>query len=599
MHVSQDDRTVFISSDGGEQKIQSQPGETLLTCLQSAGVYLPALCGGQGTCGKCKIQVVSGFLEPSPVDRVHLSEADLQGGFRLACTAYPTEALSIHLPETGEQAFQGINRFEPGNTVITTMHPEAISLEKSRLSFTRQVDKAAQSRISLNALVQISKLADKMGKDAPVYVYRDKGTIVHISERPQDLYVIGIDIGTTTIAFALVNVHTGQIPGRLSMVNKQRKFGADVISRIQQAQGGALPDLSQSVRKQITQGIATLCRNHGIDTQDVGKIAIAANTTMIHLLLGLSCNTLGQYPFTPVTLDMVSFNYGEVFEGNLTCEVVILPGISTYVGADIVSDILFAEMYQTQEPELLIDIGTNGEMALATAGKILCTATSAGPAFEGGNIRWGTGSVPGAIASVIYQDGRFTITTIENHPPIGICGSGVVDIVYQGLKNGLILPNGRFNQTSAALSRHEKASDDKPLPITDLFLAQTEDAQDITFCQKDVRELQLAKSAIRSGIDALLHHAGLGYDAIKTLFIAGGFGYNLNFDSGAGIGLIPRALKPKVKLIGNSALGGTVRYLLNPDNETTLNTIVDISEEYSLPEDRYFNDIFIDNIDFE
>jgi uncharacterized 2Fe-2S/4Fe-4S cluster protein (DUF4445 family) len=289
-------------------------------------------------------------------------------------------------------------------------------------------------------------------------------------------------------------------------------------------------------------------------------------------------------------------NYRELFEGDLFCEVAVLPGISTYVGADITAGILFSGIHRSREPAAFMDIGTNGEMALAFGGKILCAATAAGPAFEGGNILWGTGSVPGAISKARFRkvgaapegkspEGQFEITTIGGKEPVGICGSGVVDIVYQGLVNGLILPGGRFDR--------------KSLPANEIFLARAPDGRDIVFCQKDVRELQLGKSAIRSGFDAMLNYAKLGYDDIKTLYIAGGFGFNLNLESGAGIGLIPRELLPKVSLAGNSALGGAAKYLLNPDYGETLYRITEEAVEFSLPSDKFFNSSFINNVNFD
>jgi uncharacterized 2Fe-2S/4Fe-4S cluster protein (DUF4445 family) len=300
--------------------------------------------------------------------------------------------------------------------------------------------------------------------------------------------------------------------------------------------------------------------------------------------MGLSCATLGQHPFTPVTLDFVSCAYPELFEGGLSCEVVTLPGISTYVGADITAGIFFTEMHRSAEPTLLMDIGTNGEMALMASGQLLCTATAAGPAFEGGNIQWGTGSIPGAISQVAWRDGQFAIKTIGDRPPAGICGSGVVDTVYEGLKSGFIQPNGKFNTT---------------VPEGGIFLAKAADGQDINFCQKDIRELQLAKSAIRSGLDALINHVGLSYDDVRTLYIAGGFGFNLNFNSGAGIGLIPKELHSKIKLIGNSSLGGAVRYLTDRNGGESINAILGMAGEYSLPKDARFNEMFLDNIGFD
>ncbi|GHT80792.1 hypothetical protein FACS1894130_12390 [Spirochaetia bacterium] len=505
----------------------SNQDRNLLAALQAAGIYFPALCGGRGKCGKCRIQVTSGYLNPSSADRAYFTESDIKAGYRLACTAYPAEDITIDIPVSGEQDFSAVDGFEPGyigtgdtgNAGIHTVKPCAIA----------------------------------------------------------------IDIGTTTIALALVDLVTGTITGRLSVVNRQREYGADVISRMQRANNGDLSLLSMCIRKQLAEGVSDICGNNNIDSNAVGSIAVAGNTTMLHLLLGLSCSTLGQYPFTPVTLDFVSRKYAELFGEGPSCEVVILPGISTYVGADIVADIFFSELYTSTEPVLVMDIGTNGEMALSVSGDILCTATAAGPAFEGGNILWGTGSVPGAISQVTYQNGTFAVKTIDNAPPIGICGSGVVDTVWEGLKNGLILPNGRFGEQVGSAG---------------LLLAKAPDGQDITVCQKDVRELQLAKSAVCSGIQALLHHTGLKPDDIKTLYIAGGFGYNLNFTSGAGIGLIPAALQSKVRLIGNGALGGAVKYLLKAESSETLNRIISISKEYRLPEDDYFNEIFIENINF-
>jgi uncharacterized 2Fe-2S/4Fe-4S cluster protein (DUF4445 family) len=478
------------------------------------------------------------------VDRACFSETELNEGYRLACAAFPASDITLEIPSTGEDAFSALSDFEQ----IEPFFPGA----------------------------------------------------PHAGEGKSPRYAVAVDIGTTTLALALADLRTGRIAGRLSAVNRQREFGGDVISRIQRANSGDLSALSQCVRRQIAGGITTLCREAQTDLRDIRKIAVAGNTTMLHLLLNLSCETLGRAPFTPVTLDMVSLAYRELFFGELSfesqgggppdCEAVILPGISAYVGADIVAGILFAGLHKgaeqgaASEPALLMDIGTNGEMVLAHEGKLLCTATAAGPAFEGGNILWGTGSVPGAISRVAFRNGHFEIATIGNRPPVGICGSAVVDTVYQGLKHGFILPGGRFNTERG---------------VHEIPLAKSPDGRDIVFCQKDVRELQLGKSAIRSGLDALLNHAGLSYDDIQKLYIAGGFGFNLNPESCAGIGLIPAALKPKVSPIGNSALGGAIRYLLNAGTEKDLRQIIEGSEEFSLPADPYINEHFIGNLDFE
>jgi uncharacterized 2Fe-2S/4Fe-4S cluster protein (DUF4445 family) len=593
---------VTVLSGGAEQTVSFDPEqhESLLKALQAGGIYMPAICGGRGTCGKCKITVHSGILEPTPADLAYFSEQELASGLRLSCGAKPRESISVSIPRSDETSIESVSGFGLGNgeagAEAGAVVPEKVVLERSALSYARQLG-GEDGRLSFRALSRISLCADMAAakalaptgseeaqRDAAVYVYRDKAGILSIQTGPVAVYAIGVDIGTTTIVAALINLLTGEILDRVSMINKQREFGADVISRMQRASGGELPQLSGRVRTQIAEGIAELCEKNAIRGRDICKVAIAGNTTMMHLLLGLSCATLGQFPFTPVTLDFVSCVYPELFAGDLSCEVITLPGISTYVGADITAGIFFTDMYQSAEPTLLMDIGTNGEMALMVSGRLLCTATAAGPAFEGGNILWGTGSIPGAISQVAWQDGKFTVKTIGNQAPAGICGSGVVDAVYEGLRSGLIQGNGKF---------------DDAVPAGGIFLAKTPDGQDINFCQKDVRELQLAKSAIRSGLDALINHAGLSYDDIKTLYIAGGFGFNLNFNSGVGIGLIPRELHSKIKLIGNSSLGGAVRYLTDKRSEESINTILGMAGEYSLPQDAQFNEMFLDNIGFD
>jgi uncharacterized 2Fe-2S/4Fe-4S cluster protein (DUF4445 family) len=576
--------TLFL--EGESRELGVEKNTPLLSLLRDAGVYMPALCGGRGTCGKCKITVLSGAAEPTPADRSCFSPGELDAGFRLACKTLPRENMTIRLPRNGEEDFSALTGFEQGDMGAGQVEAATLLPERSVRSFARQV---AGEELSLWALRQIAKLADSAGDAGPlnpprpVWVYRSGGQVLYVSKSPQDLYGLAIDLGTTTIALALVNLQTGKIADRLSVVNKQRELGADVISRIERANGGELSRLSRIVRDQISAGIDRLCRDKGLDPGGICKIALAGNTTMIHLLLGLSCATLGKFPFTPVTLDFVSCGFLDLFEGDLRCRVDILPGVSTYVGADIAAGILFSGLHQSADPVVLMDIGTNGEMALARDGQILCTATAAGPAFEGGNILWGTGSVPGAIAAVQYRDGAFRVNTIGDRPPMGICGSGVVDTVYQGLRYGLILPGGGFN---------------KDRGINALTLAQTPEGKDIVFSQRDVRELQLAKSAIRTGIEALLHKAGLDAGEIRALYIAGGFGYKLNFTSGAGIGLIPPALLSKVVLIGNSSLGGAAAYLLDPRRREQLRDIARGAGEFALSGDPYFNENFVENMEF-
>ena len=572
-----------ISPEQQVQKITAPAGAGLLETLRSAGCSVPAICGGRGSCGKCGVRVLSGGLLPVAADEVRFSAAELAAGWRLACAAFPAGDITVQIPETGEGRFVAVDGFAPPETV-SPRTGDLFVLHKSARSFARQLENGRE--LSFAELAEASQLAGP-APEGGFYVCRNRGRIMHVGGKSDPLYAVAVDLGTTTLAFALVDLRSGTVVCRRSAVNKQREFGGDVISRIQRANGGDLSLLSHCARNQIAGGIAALCAAEGVESRRLRTIAIAGNTPMLHLFLGLSCQTLGKAPFTPVSLDMVSASAREIFSDLAVpvpdCEVVVLPGISTYVGADIAAGLFFADLHHRAATVMFMDIGTNGEIALVHQGAIHCTATAAGPAFEGGNIRWGTGGVPGAISRVRFRDGVFETETIGNQPPAGICGSGVVDAAYQGLKHGHIEPSGRFSEKT-----REK----------EMVLAAAPDGRDIVFCQKDVRELQLGKSAIRSGLDALLNHAGLGYGDIQTLYIAGGFGFNLDIQSAAGIGLVPGELLPKVSLIGNSALGGAVKYLLNEDSGEALRRIIEQSAEFSLPEDPYFTEHFIENINF-
>jgi uncharacterized 2Fe-2S/4Fe-4S cluster protein (DUF4445 family) len=510
------------------------PHDTLLAALQANGFPLPAVCGGRGTCGKCKVRVVSGGWEPVAADAAYFSREELDAGWRLSCVIRPSRCgdAVIAVPDAGEHAIATVDDFDW--TTIPVPPPGQVHDNNNEEN------------------------------DPP--------------------YGIAIDIGTTTIAMRLVNLWTGTPAGRRTAVNRQREWGADVLSRIQKANEGGLFLLSQSIRAQIAEGIRALCAEAAVTPKALAKITVAANTTMVHLLLGLSCATLGVVPFTPVTLGPVTTPCNTLFDVDSPAEVTVLPGVSTYVGADIVAGVFFTGMYRKAEPSLLLDIGTNGEMALCADGTIVVAATAAGPAFEGGNIRWGTGSVPGAISRLRYENGAWTATTIENRPPVGICGTGLISAVWQGLQHGFIEPGGNFN-----LDR---------VPDKALILAQNTDGGNITLEQKDIRELQLAKSAVYSGIDTLLRHAGIDATAIGTLYVAGGFGHNIDYESATGIGLIPRSLHPKIRLIGNSALAGAVRHLLDPRSPAEFARIIALSTEYNLSGDRRFNEAFIENVVF-
>jgi uncharacterized 2Fe-2S/4Fe-4S cluster protein (DUF4445 family) len=558
--------------------------ENLLESLRGRNIYVPGVCGGTYGCGKCRVRVLEGFLEVTGGDARHLSIDELENGWRLACLARPTQNLVIEAVRLGEENFRAVTEYDGEFFGAPPVVIDEMPFEKSAKSVTERVcGDHGEGGLTMEVLRDCSGLVEGGFKTA--YIARSGGRVLHVGGTRRALYAIAVDIGTTTLCLSLVNVVDGTVLGCLSSINDQRRYGMDVISRIMRAAQGELPVLSGLIRTQIAREAEKLCAEHGVDHGSVVKMAIAGNTVMLHLLLGLSCRTLGVYPFTPVTLSPLSLRYDDIFDGcgvDFSCQADILPGISTYVGADISAGILFTDLIESERPAVLLDMGTNGEMALSRDGMLYCAAAAAGPAFEGGNIQWGTGSVPGAISSVRFEGDVCRIDTIGGAPPVGICGSGVIDATAECLTHGFILPNGRFERNRGGR----------------VVLGATNAGEEIVFTQKDIREVQLGKSAIRSGMDVLMRAAGLQYGDIGEFYVAGGFGSSVNTENGAAIGLFPAELSGKMRAVGNSALGGLVKYLLDDSAPKVLDAITRNAKEFSLSEDKSFNRMFIDNMSF-
>ena len=384
-----------------EKSITCQRGSRLMEVLQKNKLLENAPCGGNGKCKKCRILVQQGNLPITEADKMAFSNEELQKGMRLACQAVLTENLTIALPTEQNRDFY-------------------ILLEEN---------------------MQI--LAD----------------FVH-NTYEKDSYGIAIDIGTTTLAFLLVELQTGKVISQYSQTNSQRCYGADVISRIEASNAGKKEQLCQCIKADIQKGICALLKNKERNMV-IRHIAIAANTTMLHLLRGYSCNGLSAYPFSPENLHTEEISVTELLctgaeipqeDEHLQLpmgissqtKVTLLSGISAFVGADITAGLYACGIEDKEENSLFLDIGTNGEMALKAGNKIYVASTAAGPAFEGGNIEWGIGSIAGAIAKVHLQNERALVQTIQGEPPTGICGTGVIEITAELLKHDIVDKSGKL-----------------------------------------------------------------------------------------------------------------------------------------------------------
>jgi len=360
---------------------------------------------------------------------------------------------------------------------------------------------------------------------------------------------IGVDIGTTTVQAQLVDLDTGEALQTFSALNNQRGFGADVMSRIDAARKGKLKELSEVIKNQI-ENILKQC----IDKWNLSAIeqcTVSGNTTMLHLFCGADPSAMGEAPYTPVFLEERNFDGKEL---SLSAKnVTLLPGISAFVGADIVSGLAFLDIMKKSENALFIDIGTNGEIAVwnESGKKLLCSSTAAGPCFEGAEISCGMGAESGAInrislkeeppAANWFQSGSLFYTTLGNVKARGICGAGLIDAV------AMIKKLGAMDETGALADEYAQTG----FPI----------AEGIVITQRDVRQFQLAKSAIYSGIKVLCKKAGLEFENVDTAYIAGGLGFFINLENAADIGLIPASMIGKTAVCGNTSLSGAVKSL--------------------------------------
>jgi uncharacterized 2Fe-2S/4Fe-4S cluster protein (DUF4445 family) len=415
--------------------------------------------------------------------------------------------------------------------------------------------------------------------------FRYEGTVIaqqsHADGQIHTPYGAAIDIGTTTVVVYLEDLSTGKTIDIESFVNPQTAFGADVISRIHFTMGheAGLARLQSSIVTAINRALEKACRESDVKSECIYKITVAGNPTMLHLLLAIDPSSIARAPFAPAFTEG-KFTHAALLglsAANPGAVALVLPSISGYVGADVVAGIASTPLAENEALSLYLDIGTNGEMALGNRDIIFCCATAAGPAFEGARISCGAGGVDGAICS--YENGAYM--TISGLPPVGICGSGIVDIVAGLLDKGIIDAKG-FMEAGVVIERGEK----------------TGSGTDIVLTPGDVREVQLAKAAIASGIRILIKDAGVVMDDIRHVYLAGAFGNFMNVERACRIGMIPKDLAARVVCAGNAAGTGARLALRSREFSRSLDRIVGISRYIELSGRTDFNDIYVEEMSF-
>ena len=534
-------KSIFITGAGS--RTEYLPGETVGEVLIRSGIYIDQPCGGTGLCGKCRVILSGTLTEPTAKEKKIFSQAELASGHRLACQAKASEGMKVTIPYQDSQNIKVLDAFRNGTHTA-----------------------------------------------APCPGDNGSG--------------IAVDIGTTTIVVYLVDLGTGMTLAATSAINPQTSFGADVISRISCIGDDPekLSELQKTVTRQINSLISSLYLKTGRSPSAKDSIAVAGNTTMEHIFAGISPESIGRSPFKPRFYDSLEFEAEELgVVAGKGVKVKLLPNIHGFVGGDIVSGIIYTEMYKSEELSLLVDIGTNNEMVLGNGDFMLCCSAAAGPALEGARIKMGMRAAPGAIESVRKNGSGITITTIDDMPPVGICGSGLVDAVSELLKAGIIKKSGRFadkEDIEEHLSKSFKGEKGKDLSFTLAEEGQYGDNPEVGITQKDIREIQLAKGAIAAGARILLDAAGKKPDDIKNVYLAGAFGNYIDIENAVRISILPDVPRERIKPIGNSAGAGACLMLKDPSLWDAAALIIKRAEHIELACHKDFQEIFVGSLTF-
>ncbi len=578
--------TVTFGSDGQAQTVSVSTGTTLLEAARQAGVHINASCNGKGACGKCKLIVTSG--EADAPDTPLLTEAEKHKGYVLACQSNVTGDIRVRIPEDARQrklkvAGMGQEATNRLKGLVTEPEPmlreiplildpptlaDAVSdLDRLKRGLKKANCDIDRLNVSLDVMRQLAATVREESWKITVSVVQRKCSNEILAVRPGNnaprSLGLAVDIGTTSIVVYLVDMAKGTILAAASGHNRQAACGDDVINRMVCAEKSGVKKLSRLALVTINNLVAEALDSAGASGDQVKNVVLSGNTTMAHLLLEIEPRYIRREPYIPTATEFPIFKAGDIgLAANPMAAVFVMPGPASYVGGDIVAGLLYTGLHRESPLTLFIDVGTNGEIVLGNQDWMMTAACSAGPAFEGGGIRWGMRAEDGAIEKVTIDPATLEpdITTVGGQPPRGICGSGMIDLMAELLDAGIIDRSGHFHTER----EHPRitAINDEPAYVL-AFADQTPMAEDIIFTESDVKNLIYSKGAVYSGFTTLLNEAGLDFSMVERMVITGGFGQYLNIEKAIYIGLLPDMERSRFAYLGNSSIVGAYMALLS------------------------------------
>ncbi|MCM8771989.1 MAG: ASKHA domain-containing protein [Candidatus Omnitrophica bacterium] len=606
------------------KKIIVRKGTDILSGLIKGNIFISSSCGGKGICGRCKVKILKGEFYSEPTGKI--TNEEKEKNIYLACRTSVLGNLEIEiLPETiipqkvEEKVFEKGEEFErerynikeffnfsPIVKKIFLRLPkpdfnDTLSDYERLIRSLRKIDNKKNFTIDLHNLRKLPNILRNSFWEITVS-YVDKKEINEIINiEPGDTskknYGIAVDVGTTTISASLVDLNKGEILKTEITFNRQASFGDDIISRIVFAEKkDGLEKLHHVVTETINELILNLCESCDISINDITSVIISGNMTMVHLLLKINPSFLRKEPYIPSANIFPVFKSADVgIRINPNGILGIVPGGYPYVGGDITSGIIVSNIYKEENLTLFVDIGTNGEIVVGNKDFLVCCSASAGPCFEGSGVKNGVRAVKGAIQKVKIENGNVYFETIGNVEPIGICGSGYIELLSELCKNGIIDRSGIF------IGENERIIEDEGMK--EFVVAVKNNGEKIVITQADIDNLIRAKGAIYSAMSTILKTLEMKFEDIKKFYIAGGFGSHINIEKAIEIGLLPDLPVERFKFLGNTSLLGAEGYLLSDEfrnlSEEIIKklTYIDLSRSPIYMEE-YLKALFIPHTDF-
>lgn len=610
------------------RRIEIAPGTSLLEAAQNAGVELVAICGGVGVCQSCRVRLVKGDCSPLTIEEESgLTQEELSQGYRLACQTIPLSDCQVDIPPdslTTPQRLQvegqelKIELAPPVTACDVTIQPPTLHDLRSDLTRLKDVVSMSSSAMgqqppelsmeypllehfseTLRHYHWKTRLVLRGAEVVALLPYPETGSLGPSQKRPSpsELFGLAVDVGTTKVAAYLVHLNSGEVAARVGMMNPQIGYGEDVISRIVYANDheDGRKILQDRLVETLNQMVTDLCIESGANRDQVVEAVVVGNTAMHHLFAGLPVHQLGTSPYVPSVSEPVDIRAQQIgLELARGAYVYLPPNIAGYVGADHVAMLLASGITRSQGCVVALDIGTNTEISLVRNERILSCSCASGPAFEGAHIQDGMRAAPGAIERVKWLEGKLMTFTIGDRPPVGICGSGILDAIASLMHAGALDSKGNLVADHPLVRSSNGKREVLLVPAS-----KTGIGRDIVVNRQDINEIQLAKGAIRAGIEVLMTEAGVTLDGangsqqLDTLIVAGAFGTYLDIASAVQVGMFPPLPLERFRQIGNAAGAGARQMLISVGERSTAQEIVKRVEYIELTTHPRFTEQFV------